>query len=180
MEPLLTNRRIMMWLCVCPAIATSTKWQRFGYMVFTFFIIALNLSGLAASAVFFTKFVWTDLENSLFNIFNMSGHLSVLYMFIILFSSRRKITSLYEFLAELYRARKSWTFKEKKWKKKIFFFIFKYLFSWIKKTRKMIHLKFWCAPTKRANGFMCSTWNTWLLLGFVSLQCLGYHCSFVA
>lgn len=117
-NPLKTNRKLLILLCVCPPAKSISKWKRFGCALFTIVIIASNLCGLIASSSFFIKFVSSDLEMSLHALLQMCACTSAIYMHIIGIISNNRINDIFENLNKIYVEGKNWS---KFWYKKNYF-----------------------------------------------------------
>lgn len=103
-NPLVTNRRMLTLLCVCPVDHSVNTWKRLSYKIFTLFVITSNLCGLVASSLFFAKFVSSDLEMSLHALLQMCALTSATYMSIIGIVSRKKIGAIFENLWQIHKS----------------------------------------------------------------------------
>lgn len=106
MKPLLTNQKVLMWLCIYPVNENASKFVKLARVAFTFLVIITELFGLIASVVFFMKFFSVDLEKSLYTIFQIVALISNLYMFVVLCGYRYKIIDVFKHLTEIYNASK--------------------------------------------------------------------------
>lgn len=106
MRPLVTNQRVLMWLCVCPPDELTKKWQKRVYIIFSVSVFLANLIGLAASLAYFYQFLSIDLEKSLCTVSQIAATISTVYAGIYLFLSRHKITKLFAKLLEIYKQSK--------------------------------------------------------------------------
>lgn len=102
MKPLPTNQRVLTWLCLFPASENTSNFVKLGYIVLTFVCITCMTANLIASVAFFIKSVSTELEKSLFALFQIVGSLSVWYMFITVFPSQHKIHAIFRRLSQIY------------------------------------------------------------------------------
>lgn len=103
MRPLVTNQRVLTWLCVCPPDESTKKWQKRTYICFSVIISLANLTGLAASLAYFYKFLSIDLEKTLCTMSQVGALISTVYAGIYIFISRHQITALFENLSEIYK-----------------------------------------------------------------------------
>lgn len=108
MKPLQTNQRVLTWLCLFPASKNTSNFVKLGYIVLTFVCITCMTANLMASVAFFIKSVSTELEKSLFALFQIVGSLSVWYMFITVFPSQHKIHAIFRRLSEIYDESKNY------------------------------------------------------------------------
>lgn len=104
LNPLVTNRRVLTLLCVCPVDKSVSNWKRLCYGIFTLFVITSNLCGFVASSLFFVKFVSSDLEMSLHALLQICALTSATYMSIIGIVSRKKIGAIFENLWQIYKS----------------------------------------------------------------------------
>lgn len=97
MKPLMTNQRVLTWLCVCPPDKSTKKWQKSVYIMFSVSVFFANLIGFTASFAYFYKFLSIDLEKSLHTMSQMAATLSTVY---------EKVTTLFANLLEIYKRSK--------------------------------------------------------------------------
>lgn len=106
MNPLVTNRRVLTWLCIYPAREGTTRRQKRMFIAFSLVsattIMWCFLSGLA----FFMKYVTIDLEMALQSVFILCSAFGALYVQVVLLLSRQKIKSLFDQLTDIYDKRK--------------------------------------------------------------------------
>lgn len=107
MEPLKTNRRVLTWLCICLPNKDTRSIYEWIYAIFSWTVFTLNLCAFLFSALFFIKFISTDLESCLFALFQIFGAANVVYMTIIAFFHRQKIRAIFEGLSNIYAASKN-------------------------------------------------------------------------
>lgn len=106
MSPLITNQRVLMWLCVCPAPEPTSARKKANYVAFTSMIFIANISALAATTTFFINFISIDLEVSLMALIGIVGFFAIAYIMIVALLFRHKINALFDGLAEIYKASK--------------------------------------------------------------------------
>lgn len=102
MRPLELNRRILIWMCVYPCDENTTRWKRLAYILFSILIFVLNAIGLIFSTAYFIKYVSIDLEQSLFALLQAVGEANMVYILIITFILRHKITAMLKSLSKIY------------------------------------------------------------------------------
>lgn len=66
MEPLADVKRVLIWLCLCPADKNTTRMEQSIYYASSFTIIAVDVYAMIASVNFILNFMHTDVENSLY------------------------------------------------------------------------------------------------------------------
>ena len=104
MKPLVTNKLVLMWLCSHPAEKSTVKWKKIAYVAFTAFSLLGLLSLIGLTSIFCVQSFSTDLEESLYAIFQMTGSSAMFYFSIVAFNSRHKIAALFENLSDIYSA----------------------------------------------------------------------------
>lgn len=107
MKPLVTNRRVLTWLCVHPADETTSKFEKISYFIFSLIVFSGILSSLIASIAFFYKYVKVDLEVALYAVSQIAAASSVLYAIIMTLFSRPGITDVFKRLTIIYNESKS-------------------------------------------------------------------------
>lgn len=106
MRPLSTNQRMLKWLCVCPLEARDSQWMKPLCIIFSLITFAAVAGCVLSSIVFFSTNISTDLEESLYALFQISAFSGVAYMAIVAFIERNKITAFLETLTKIYNTRK--------------------------------------------------------------------------
>lgn len=106
MEPLKTNRKVMIWLCMCPAEASSSKWNKIAYKAHVALQLIFYFCGVIATLAFALKFVQTDLEKSILAIFSTAGFISSSYVIISGITLRHKIEGIFKHLSTIYKTSK--------------------------------------------------------------------------
>lgn len=102
MKPLLTNQKVLTWLCICPADETTRKWQKFIYIGISFAIIAMKMSVVVSSMIFLLKNLSSDLNAALFAFLQIVGMSGMIYTFITGLLIRLKIRDSIQSLVEIY------------------------------------------------------------------------------
>lgn len=72
MKPLETSKRVLTWFCIFSE-ENTTKRQLLAHLSFSIFVSVSVFCGALASAIFAIKYISTNLEDSLYAIFQMSG-----------------------------------------------------------------------------------------------------------
>lgn len=104
--PLVTNRRVLQWLCVYPADENTSKSQQFAYILFTFIVFGGILVCFISSFFYFSKYYKTDLESALYTISQISGAIAIMYTIIITLFSRRGFVKIFHGLHHIYESSK--------------------------------------------------------------------------
>lgn len=73
MQPLLTVKRILIWLCMTPPEKSTSEWEKKQYLVFAFIVISSFLFMLMAHVAYIVEFLRTDLAGSLFAFLGVCG-----------------------------------------------------------------------------------------------------------
>lgn len=107
MSPLQTTQQVLKWLRIRPIDPDEKSWKNLYYAIFTFTIFTIEVLGIAGTAVFIWKHFRTDLEACLYALFSVTGACGAIYMCIVAFYLRNKITALFESLSKIYDARKT-------------------------------------------------------------------------
>lgn len=102
MKPLATTQQVLTWLCICPVDKIANKWKRLSSIGFSLTIYAVILTHVTASATFALKNYSIDLEKSLYATYQFLAWSPILYIFIVAYFTRHKITGLFSGLSEFY------------------------------------------------------------------------------
>lgn len=103
MTPLETTQQVLMWLCIVPLDnLNARKKRKILNIVFSLTVGLLLIAQLIASATFCRKHISTDLQISLYAIHQLLAWFPMLYIFIIVFLSRREITAILIELSNIY------------------------------------------------------------------------------
>lgn len=100
--PLQTTRCVLTWLYLYPADQNTNKWKKLAYIIVSLIVFIVNVCGLAASVAFFMKFVSTDLEESIYALFQITGILPQIASMLVAFALRQKIFVIFEKLTTIY------------------------------------------------------------------------------
>ena len=103
MIPLETNRRILTWFCVYQRENVQMEErERLMHRAFALFIFAMNSIGFIVSVAYFVKFVTIDFEEALFALLQLCGEGNMMYINVITFMLRRKITDIFNAISAIY------------------------------------------------------------------------------
>lgn len=103
MIPLVAHRRIWTWLGLCSFEENTSKLAKMIYISFNLSLFTTFVGAVLASAEFVRQSLSTDLEGSLHALFQLTAYTGVVYVTIITFVFRHKITEIFDQLTEIYR-----------------------------------------------------------------------------
>lgn len=105
MEPLVTNRRCLIWLCVCPDNASSSsRWQKLAHAIFAIIAITGPTCVVAACFTYGWKFASTDMGKSIFTFMFGIGQFIAIYSVLAgIFLLRHKVVTIFDDLAMIYK-----------------------------------------------------------------------------
>lgn len=101
MKPLFSTKKLFIWLCACSATETDSQLNRLIYIIFTLIAIITNMTCMLSSAVYFVNFVFIDLEDSLYALYQFSGILGATSAIIITIAKRQEITNTFKNLEDI-------------------------------------------------------------------------------
>lgn len=110
MTPLVTNRKVLICIGLYPANGASTQ-SHLAHLALGVAMFLILVWSFVETVLFFLKFFSTDLELSLFALYQIFGLSSMLYVFIAAFLLRHKINEIFKILLNIYRACKSGLFQ---------------------------------------------------------------------
>lgn len=102
MRPLETNRRVLIWLCLCFELETLSKFKKSLSILLTSIVMASIIGALISSALYLWKFILIDLQGSVYALYQTAGFFSILYAFVVMFISRQKIHDIFCNLERIY------------------------------------------------------------------------------
>lgn len=151
MNPLSLNRKILIWLCVCPRESEENSRQKIERYIFTCTVILASILTFTSSLAFFLKFVSTNLESALYASSVVIAILGALYINLIALFTRKKITLIFTNLSQLYDSSKDLfiftsfhaKFPGSNW-------TFSYIFNESSQIKIRQHWIFWCKQTPNA------------------------------
>lgn len=106
MTPLVTNKRVLVWLNLCSPDDETVEWKRIGFAFVGFIVLISTLSDMLASVAFMLKYISINLEESLYALFQIFGFGSITYAIIVTFFQRHKIREIFQGLSEIYNESK--------------------------------------------------------------------------
>lgn len=107
MRPLKTSQRVLTWLCLYPADSTISIAMKTIYIIFAVFTFSTSLIICISALMCFWKFVKIDSNLALYSTITAIACFTVVYAYIVMFFSRKKIQLTFEDLEKIYDARKS-------------------------------------------------------------------------
>lgn len=106
MQPLSTNQRVLMWLCVCLSEEggkRSRYWEKWVHFVFFLSVVSILTFYVASSIAYFVTFSSDELKESLHGIYQATAVLTVLYMIFTALILRNKISTMFRKLEQIYK-----------------------------------------------------------------------------
>lgn len=158
-KPLEMSRRLLTWLYLYPSTETSGNQKSVTCFAFTIAVYVATMSFLVSSMAFFMKFVSTDLEESLYALFQIGGFSNTAYVITFAYFSHRRIAAIVDELTAIYNTCKNSFFASKSeiiWNK---FYWRKFNFSIEMKIKTAPLIAIWSKQMKTANGLGCFTSN---------------------
>lgn len=124
MEPLVTNRRYLVWLCVCPADEFANRWQKLVYTILAVYVLSTIMCGVTGCLTYCWKFASIDFGRSVFAFMFAVAEFTVVYMALVgIILLRHKIGSIFDKLSAIYRQSKCLTKLNLKNLKKLLLFL---------------------------------------------------------
>lgn len=107
MQPLVTIRRLMTWLCMCSVDESSNSRPKKAFIVaHTLFVLTLNLIGFLAPIAFCLKYSSIDFNGTTFAFMIIIAEFGVIYFLIIAILMRHHIDSVFTSLSAIYKSSK--------------------------------------------------------------------------
>lgn len=107
MEPLVTNRRCLTWLCICEADKSTNRWKKFAHAIYAVTVVVGCIGAFASSFAYSWKFASIDLGKSLFSLMFVAAEITAIYSALVgMILMRHKIDPIFNSLSTIYRARK--------------------------------------------------------------------------
>lgn len=102
MKPLVTDQRIMTWLCLLPAKENISKGRKGVSLLLVLGIIVANLTVISSSSMYVIKYASVDLQETLVGLCQAIGVIPMTNSIVIAFVHRHKIPPIFEKLSEIY------------------------------------------------------------------------------
>lgn len=106
MEPLVTNRQCLIWLCVCPADESARRWQKLAHATFATYVIIGLVCTSAACLAFYWTYVSIDLGKSVYAFMLVFGQFTPIYAAVAGIFLQQKIGTIFDSLTTIYAASK--------------------------------------------------------------------------
>lgn len=107
MVPLAAHRRVWTWIGLCSFDENPSKWKNMLYFMLNMILSTSFVGAIFASGAFVMAFLPTDLEGSLHALFQVTAYTGLVYVVIVAFIVRHKITDIFSKLTEIYEQSKS-------------------------------------------------------------------------
>lgn len=105
MKPMLTNKRMLIWLCMCSPNSRDPLLKKVYHIAFASMVFIFNLWVVAAHLAYFWTFRSTHLDESLFALTNATAFSVVMYSMIYAFFTRHQTRRIFKNLWKIYSAR---------------------------------------------------------------------------
>lgn len=102
MRPLQSTERVLIWLCLLPADKPLNPWAKLSHICLAAVVVTMTSMYLAASIAYFIRVVSTDLDESIYASFQITGILPTNVTFMVLFCMRYKIERIFNKFSEIY------------------------------------------------------------------------------
>lgn len=103
MEPLPTTHQCLIWLRICPADESSSRWQKLLHIIFAMIALSVLICTCISSLTFGLKFISIDVAKSLFAFMIVTSEFTVIYMALVgMFLLRHKIDAIFKDLSKIY------------------------------------------------------------------------------
>lgn len=104
MEPLVTNRQCLIWLYVCSADESASRWQKLAHAIFAAYVVIALVCTSAACLAFYWTFVSVDLGKSVYAFMLVFGQFTAIYAVVAGIFLRHKIGAIFDNLSTIYTA----------------------------------------------------------------------------
>lgn len=105
MDPLVTTKRILIWMCMYPAEKLS-RWRSAARIAFVVMQFCITLFAVSAYMAFIVENIATDLENVLLTFMAFVACSNLIYVMIVAFFVRHQVPSIFKQLSNIYAAGK--------------------------------------------------------------------------
>lgn len=99
-------KRVMMWLCILPPDESSSKRMKIAYVFFGALVFSSLFIIQFSYYAFFLKFISIDKVESFYVLFCGIGSSGTVYVFVIAYHKRDKITALFEKISKIHESSK--------------------------------------------------------------------------
>lgn len=102
MKPLVTDQRVLTWLCLLPPKGNISKGRKRLFILLVLGIIIANLTVFSSSLMYVIKYASIDLQETLVGLCQTIGVIPMTNSIGIAFMLRHKIPPVFEKLSEIY------------------------------------------------------------------------------
>lgn len=106
MEPLVTAKQMLIWLCICPSPKSSSKSTKIAHILCTILVFMGNVLGTITHSMFLFKLSSIDVKGSVFSFMGATGFAGMIYVMITAFSFRYQVRAILDQLSIIYDTRK--------------------------------------------------------------------------
>lgn len=103
MRPLVTSQRALTWLCLCPVAENVSKRMKLIYILFTCVTHLVATYIFICSTIYSIRLLRTDLEKSLYSLYQIAAASNMIYLISTVFFIRQKISDVFMQLSEIYQ-----------------------------------------------------------------------------
>lgn len=101
MKFLATNQCLLVWLCFCADNECHSKWKRLARITFSLVVFIFSVSCFPASVAYVSKFRRTNLEESLFALFQVAASVGCIYFAVHAYYFRYRFAKLFQTLSNI-------------------------------------------------------------------------------
>lgn len=96
-------KQVLTWFCMCEDNHSTSQSKKKLYAILTLVMFIGDIDSIAASAMYFLKYVSTDFGGSLYAAFQVCDAFAAAYAVLIGVIMRHKMEQLFEGLSDIYR-----------------------------------------------------------------------------
>lgn len=98
MEPLETNRIVLKWICIYPAVQGTSTWKKLTHFTCLLFILCYNVISIVVSI---NSFLETNAEDAVYTLVPLFAEIDCIFVFIATLISRSKVTAMINDLTKI-------------------------------------------------------------------------------
>lgn len=106
MEPLVTTKQMLIWLCVYPSPKTTRKSEKIAHILCAIVVFLGNFFGTVTHVMYLVKLGSIDVKGRVFSFMGIVGFISMVFIMITVFLHRHQIRTILEQLSTIYDTRK--------------------------------------------------------------------------
>lgn len=103
MKPLVTNKKMLTWLCVCPVDKNTSKWKEITFIILTINIMSILVTALIGSGIFVVELLTVNLIDSMYALSQVFVLFNLLYTFMVLYYKRLEVEAIFDGLSDIYK-----------------------------------------------------------------------------